>query len=52
MAGRRVKPPLVFTGGVALIPGMADALGRVMSHPVAMPRDPQLTGALGAALLA
>jgi len=52
MAGRSVTPPLVFTGGVALVPGMADALARAMGCDLTVPPDPQLTGALGAAVLA
>jgi len=52
MAGRRVEEPVVLTGGVALIPGMAQALEIALGCPVATAPDPQLTGALGAALLA
>jgi len=52
MAGRNVTPPIVFTGGVALIPGMDNALATVLDQPVTVAPDPQMTGALGAALLA
>ena len=52
MAGRKITPPVLFTGGVALIPGMADALSKVLGQPVAIAPDPQMTGALGAAILA
>jgi len=52
MAGRSIQPPVVLTGGVALIPGMAEALQRATGHEVTIAPDPQLTGALGAALLA
>lgn len=52
MAGRSLLAPVVFTGGVALIPGMDSALGAVLGHPVVIPHEPQLTGALGAAVLA
>lgn len=52
MAGRNVQPPIIFTGGVALIPGMADALQSVLGHPVIVAPEPQMTGALGAAILA
>ena len=52
MAGRRVEQPIVFTGGVALVPGMREALEAVLEHPVAVAKNPQITGALGAALLA
>jgi predicted CoA-substrate-specific enzyme activase len=52
MAGRDVAEPIVFTGGVAMVPGMAAALARVLRHPVRVAPDPQITGALGAAILA
>ena len=52
MLGRDAVGPLVFTGVVALVPGMADALARVLGVPVRVSLDPQFTGALGAALLA
>lgn len=52
MAGRKVEPPILFTGGVALVPGMAAALQTALKHPVAAAPDPMMTGALGAALLA
>jgi len=52
MAGRRVETPVFFTGGVALIPGMGSAMESAVGHPVTVAENPQLTGALGAALLA
>jgi (R)-2-hydroxyacyl-CoA dehydratese activating ATPase len=52
LAGRLVSPPVYFTGGVALQPGMARALEEVLSCPVRVAPQPQFTGALGAALLA
>jgi len=52
MAGRSLDQPIIFTGGVALIPGMAEALQSVLGHPVAVAPQPLMTGALGAALLA
>ncbi len=52
MAGRHVTDPVYFAGGVAQIPGMAEALSQALTHPVQVARHPQLTGALGAALLA
>ncbi|MEN6519864.1 MAG: acyl-CoA dehydratase activase [Armatimonadota bacterium] len=52
MAGKSVIPPVVFTGGVALVPGMDKALERVLGHRVETAPNPQMTGALGAALLA
>lgn len=52
MAGRLVSPPVYFTGGVALQPGMARALEEVLACPVRTAPQPQFTGALGAAVLA
>ncbi|MFC1479349.1 acyl-CoA dehydratase activase [Planctomycetota bacterium] len=52
MAGSNITPPTVFTGGVALIPGMDKALEEVLGQPVSIAPDPQMTGALGAAILA
>ncbi len=52
MAGGRVVPPVLFSGGVALVPGMDDWLASVLGHPVRVSPMPQFTGALGAALLA
>jgi len=52
MVGRTMDPPIVFTGGVALIPGMDAALQSTLGHPVTIAPEPMMTGALGAALLA
>jgi len=52
MAGRRVNAPIVFTGGVALVSGMKGALESALGQSVVVAPDPQMTGALGAALLA
>ncbi len=52
MAGRNSTPPVVFTGGVALVPGMDRALGEALNCELAIAPDPQLTGALGAAVIA
>jgi predicted CoA-substrate-specific enzyme activase len=52
LAGRALEPPIVFTGGVALVPGMASVLEAVLGSPVVVAPRPQMTGALGAALLA
>lgn len=51
-AGRNLKGPIVFTGGVALIPGMEMALASAFRQPISIVPNPQFTGALGAALLA
>lgn len=52
MVGRRAVQPVVLTGGVARVGGMAAALSAALGCPVAVALDPQYTGALGAALLA
>jgi len=52
MTGRNTCPPVVFTGGVALVPGMETALARVLGQTITTAPQPQMTGALGAALLA
>jgi (R)-2-hydroxyacyl-CoA dehydratese activating ATPase len=52
MAGPGLTEPVVFTGGVALIPGMREAMARALEREVAVAPEPQMTGALGAALLA
>jgi len=52
MTGRGVEAPVVFTGGVAMISGMRPALETVLGQTVQIAPDPQMTGALGAAILA
>ena len=52
MGGRRLEQPIAFTGGVALVPGMRNALEAALELPVMIAENPQITGALGAALLA
>jgi len=52
MVGRNVDGPVVFTGGVALVSGMKEALELALGQPVIPAPDPQMTGALGAALVA
>jgi activator of 2-hydroxyglutaryl-CoA dehydratase len=52
MAGRNIEPPVVFTGGVARISGMETALAAAFGQAVSVSPEPQMTGALGAALLA
>ena len=47
-----MMPPVVFSGGVALIEGMDRALANTLGHPIAISPMPQLTAALGAAILA
>ncbi|MBX6423079.1 acyl-CoA dehydratase activase [Thermosulfurimonas sp. F29] len=43
-------PPLVFTGGVARNRAMLKILEEKLGFPILVPEDPQITGALGAAL--
>jgi predicted CoA-substrate-specific enzyme activase len=52
MAGRSADPPVIFTGGVAMISGMDEALKAVLRQEVKVSPDPQMTGALGAAIMA
>lgn len=52
MAARDLAVPIVLTGGVALVPGMNLALEAALGRSVAVAPQPQLTAALGAALLA
>jgi (R)-2-hydroxyacyl-CoA dehydratese activating ATPase len=52
MAGRTLAEPILFTGGVALVPGMDTALCTVLGRPVQIAPRPQCSCALGAALLA
>jgi activator of 2-hydroxyglutaryl-CoA dehydratase len=43
---------IVFTGGVAHNPGMKTLLAENLGRNILVPQDPQMIGALGAALLA
>ncbi len=43
MAGRALAEPILFTGGVALVPGMGAALAAVLGHPVRIAPQPQCT---------
>jgi len=52
LAGGHLTDPVVFTGGVALVPGMDIALQAVLTRKVTIAPQPQMTGALGAAILA
>ena len=52
MAGRQLPDPIVFTGGGALVPGMQTALEAALGSPLLVAPQPQLTCALGAAILA
>jgi len=52
MAGRSFDVPVIFTGGVAMISGMDAALEAALGKSVIVSPDPQMTGALGAAIMA
>lgn len=52
LVARAIRPPICFTGGVALQSGMVRALEATLASPVMVAPNPQFTGALGAALLA
>lgn len=52
MIGRRAEAPVLLTGGVARVAGMADALAEALGCPVSVAPDPEYAGALGAALRA
>jgi len=46
-----VRPPVAFTGGVAMNEAMVSALGRELRERLIVPADPRITGAIGAAIL-
>lgn len=52
MAALAWEGPLVFTGGVAQNPDLALCLGQELDSALFIPADPEITGALGAAILA
>lgn len=52
MAGLEIMPPAVFTGGVAKSPELKKYLAQLMQIELAVPFEPEITGALGAAILA
>lgn len=52
MAGSRIEGPVIFTGGVAHSPSMTSALSGALGCPVKAADDPQLTCAIGAAVIA
>ena len=47
-----VEPPVAFAGGVAKNVGMVRALEEALGEDLIVPEEPQIVGALGAALLA
>ncbi|MCX9010745.1 MAG: FGGY-family carbohydrate kinase [Candidatus Methanoperedens sp.] len=46
-----IKPEVVFVGGVAKNPGVVKAFEKALDIKIKLPEEPQITGALGAALL-
>lgn len=52
MIGRNLATPIIFTGGVAKVPGMKQAIETALKNPVEIADICQFTGAYGAALLA
>jgi predicted CoA-substrate-specific enzyme activase len=52
MTGRNAAQPIVLTGGVAMVPGMDAALAAALGQPLSVAPQPQMTCALGAAILA
>jgi len=45
------KAPVAFTGGVALNKGLKVVLEKMLQTELLIPDDPEITGALGAALI-
>lgn len=52
MAPLKVSPPVVFTGGVAQIKDLSLCIERLIDVELLIPPDPEITGALGAAIMA
>jgi predicted CoA-substrate-specific enzyme activase len=52
LAGRRPWGAALFTGGVALVPGMRESLEARLGVAITVPRYPQEASAIGAALIA
>jgi predicted CoA-substrate-specific enzyme activase len=48
---RPIEPPIVFQGGVAKNAGMVKAFRETLGFEIIVPESPELSGALGAALL-
>ena len=47
-----VEPPVAFAGGVAKNIGVVRALEQILGEDLIVPDEPQIVGALGAALVA
>lgn len=52
MSGSQLHEPIIFTGGVALIPGMSKAISKALERKITIADNPQFTGAIGASLAA
>jgi predicted CoA-substrate-specific enzyme activase len=52
MIGPNARRPIIFTGGVAMVPGVDRALADSLGAEIQIADEPQMTGALGAAILA
>lgn len=52
MSSGELARPVVFTGGVAQIPAMREVFGEESGFDIAVPQSPQMTGAVGAAIIA
>ena len=50
--GKKLEPPFVFQGGVAANKGIKAAFEKEIGHPVTIPENYHIMGALGAAILA
>lgn len=48
----RAEPPFVMTGGVAKNPGVVKAVEEQLAANILLPDEPQIVGALGAAIIA
>lgn len=52
LVGQRMVLPIAMTGGLAQNKGLVKALEDILKCTIAVPEDPQLIGALGAAIIA
>ena len=52
LVGQHKKPPLAMTGGLAQNKGLVAALEQILECSIVVPDDPQIIGALGAAIIA
>jgi predicted CoA-substrate-specific enzyme activase len=49
---KALKPPFIFHGGVAFNQGMVRAFEEYLDHEIIIPPHPEITGAVGSALIA